>query len=144
MLEIEAQIAAPVDKVWDTMFDKDSYTTWTAPSAEGSYFAGSWAEGERMHFLAPGGSGMVAEIAASRRHELMSIRHLGTVANGVEDTTSDDVKAWAPAFENYRFASVDGGTRVTVEQEVPESFEASLREMWSKALTALKALCEAS
>jgi len=141
-MEFEIQIAAPVATVWRKMFDPQGYTTWTAPFTEGSYFEGSWAEGERMRFLAPGGSGMVAEIAVNRRQEFLSIKHVGTVKDGVEDTDSEAVRSWAPAFENYRFAPVGGGTRVTVEQEVPESFEDAMREVWPKALSALKALCE--
>jgi hypothetical protein len=37
---------------------------------------------------------MVAEIAENRRNEFISIRHLGFIANGIVDTTSEVVKAW--------------------------------------------------
>lgn len=141
-LVFEAEIAAPVEKVWDVMFSPDGYTQWTAPFFEGSYFEGSWAQGERIHFLAPGGSGMVAEIAVNRPHELVSIEHIGFVVDGVEDTTSDAVRSWAPAYETYRFASVPGGTVVTVEQDVLAGSEDSMRQAWPRALAALTSLCE--
>lgn len=142
-LEFKARIAAPVEKVWPIMFDAEGYSQWTAPFGEGSTFEGSWAEGERIRFLGPGGSGMLAEIAVNRRHEFLSIRHLGYVINGVEDTSSDDVCSWAPAYENYRFASVAGGTEVTVEQDVLVGYEDYMNDAWPKALAALTALCEA-
>ena len=141
-LEFQVEIAAPVEKVWDVMFSPEGYTLWTAPFVAGSYFEGSWAEGERMHFLAPGGSGMVAEIAANRPREFVSIKHLGYVFNGVEDTTSDGVRSWAPAYENYRFESVPGGTLVKVEHDTLVSFEEYMQDTWPKALAALGALCE--
>jgi uncharacterized protein YndB with AHSA1/START domain len=137
------EIAAPVEEVWDTMLGPETYGEWTRPFMAGSYFEGTWAEGERMHFLAPGGSGMVALIEENRPHELVSIAHLGYVANGVEDTTSENVRRWAPAYERYRFASVSGGTRVTVEHEVFAAYAGLMNAVWPKALAELKALCEA-
>ncbi len=126
------------------MFSPDSYTEWTSPFMPGSYFEGSWDQGERIHFLAPGGSGMVAEIEASRRHELISIKHVGFVVGGVEDTTSDAVRSWAPAYENYYFESVPEGTIVRVEHEVPTSFGPFMDQIWPKALEKVKSLAEAA
>jgi len=143
-LELRTEIAAPVEVVWETVLGPETYTLWTAPFTEGSYFEGSWEEGERIRFLAPGGSGMVAEIAVSRPHEVLSIRHLGYVQDGVEDTTSAEVRSWAPAYETYRFAEVAGGTVLTVEHEVPVDSEAFLRPIWLEALATLKSLCEAA
>ncbi|MEM9490633.1 MAG: SRPBCC family protein, partial [Myxococcota bacterium] len=82
--ELAIDISAPLDKVWDFMFSPDGYRQWTSVFVAGSYFEGSWSAGERIHLLAPGGSGMVAEIAANRTHELISIKHIGFVHNGVE------------------------------------------------------------
>jgi len=142
-LEFERVIAAPVEDVWGSMFSPEGYRQWTAPFMDGSYFEGSWAEGERMRFLAPGGSGMLAEIAENTRHEVLSIRHIGFVFEGVEDTTSEGVRSWAPAYETYRFSSVPGGTKVTVEQDVLAGFEGVMASTWPKALEALASLCEA-
>ena len=141
-LHYEIEIAAPVERVWSTMLSDAGYRHWTSPFMTGSYFEGSWAEGARMRFLAPGGSGMVAEIAANRPREFLSIRHLGYVMNGVEDTTSEGVTSWAPAYENYRFESVPGGTRVTIEQDVLAGFEAYMDAAWPRALAALAQICE--
>lgn len=141
-LVFQVEIAAPVQEVWTTMLDPEGYGKWTSPFGAGSYFEGSWAEGERMRFLGPGGNGMVARIAAHRRHELLSIEHLGFVMNGVEDTSSAAVQRWAPAFETYRFASTPGGTQLTVEHDVLAGYTAFMNEVWPKSLAALKALCE--
>ncbi|MEM7164589.1 MAG: SRPBCC domain-containing protein [Planctomycetota bacterium] len=143
MLEFKSEIAAPVVKVWDTMFAPDTYTKWTSAFMPGSYFEGSWSEGSRIHFLAPGGDGMVSEIAVNRPREYLSIKHLGYVQDGVEDTTSDAVRSWAPSYENYRFKTIPGGTLVTVEQEVPTEYADSMTETWPAALAMLKSLCEA-
>ena len=141
-LTFEVEITAPVARVWETMLDPEGYTTWTAPFTPGSTFEGSWQEGERMLFLGPGNSGMVAEIAANRRHELLSIRHLGFYLDGVEEIDSDAVKSWAPAYETYRFAPTANGTRVTVEHEVIAAYSGMMESVWPRALDELRKLCE--
>ena len=141
-LNFEVEIAAPVEAVWETMLDQEAYRQWTAPFSAGSYFEGSWAEGERMRFLGPGENGMVAEIAVNRPHEVLSIRHLGFILEGVEDTTSKEVRSWAPAYETYRFAPTSGGTMLSIEQDVIAVYEEFMNQIWPKALAELKTLCE--
>lgn len=136
-------IAAPPSRVYALMIGTESYRLWTSAFIDGSYFEGSWAQGERIRFLSFSGDGMVAEIAECRPNEFISIRHLGFVAKGVEDTASEAARAWAPAFENYTFVPIPEGTRLVIDQDVTAEFEAYMAEAWPKALAKLKALCEA-
>lgn len=141
-LQFSTTINAPVAVVWETMLDAESYRRWTSAFTEGSYYEGSWSQGSRIRFLSPSGDGMIAEIAENRPHEFVSIRHLGYIANGVEDTESDAIRAWAPAYENYTFQSVPEGTRLVVDQDVTANFEQFMKDAWPKALGLLKQLCE--
>ncbi len=141
-IQFSTIIAAPVSLVYDLMTDAEAYKDWTSAFAHGSYYEGSWRAGERIRFLSPSGEGMVAEIAENRPEEFISIRHLGLIVNGVEDTDSDVVRSWAPAYENYSFMPVPDGTKVIVDQDVNEEFEGYMVEAWPKALARLKELCE--
>lgn len=143
-IQFSAEIAAPVARVFQLMLEPESYKQWTSAFAEGSYFEGSWQQGQKIRFLGPSGDGMVAEIAEHRPNEFISIRHLGTISNGVEDTQSDAVRAWVGVYENYTFLAIPGGTRLVIDQDVTEDFEQYLASAWPKALQQLKALCEAS
>ncbi len=76
-----------------------------------------------MLFLGPGedgqkDGGMVSRIQENRKYEFVSVEHVGMVVDGVEDTTSEEVKKWTPSFENYTFTEKDGGTEVGVDMEV--------------------------
>ncbi|NJK71643.1 MAG: hypothetical protein HC932_05395 [Thermales bacterium] len=42
---------------------------------------------------------MTSEIAENKQYEFVSIRHLGYVLNGVEDTTSPEITALMPSYE---------------------------------------------
>ena len=142
-VQLEITIHAPRDEVAEVMLSPESYGEWTSSFIEGARFEGSWDEGSRIVFLDPNGDGMVAEIAEHRPGEFLSIRHLGEIRQGVEDTESEAVRAWAPAYENYTFESVPEGTRLVVDQDVLEEYEDFMREAWVKALEALKGICEA-
>ena len=98
-------IGAPVPVVWRTMLGKPGYEHWTSAFSEGSTYEGAWAPGAKIRFLGQEGDGIVSEIAEYREYAYISLRHLGFLAKGVEDTTSDAVRAWAPAYENYTFTA---------------------------------------
>lgn len=137
-------IHAPASTVWQLMIDPESYTLWASAFAECTYFEGSWEQGAKIKFLTPpSGDGMVSEIAQNRKNEFISIRHLGFLANGIEDTTSESVLAWAPAYENYTFTTVPEGTHLVVDLEMPSEWGEFMIDAWPKALQLLKQMSEA-
>jgi uncharacterized protein YndB with AHSA1/START domain len=129
--------------VWDTMLAPGTYKTWTSAFMEGSYYEGSWEKGERIRFLGPGNEGMLAVIAENQPHEFISIKHIGMIKNGVEDTESDEARSWAPAFENYFLKETGSSTELTVTIDVPEEFVDDMGGAWPAALAKLKTICEA-
>ena len=142
-LTFAISIDAPKRVVWEKMLNDETYRIWTAPFAEGSHFVGSWDKGAKIKFLGPGGDGgMISEIAENRPFEFISIRHLGEIVNGVEDTTSEKVQSWAGAYENYSFEEKDGVTTLTVHLDTVPDFEQYMNETYPKALEVLKGLCE--
>jgi uncharacterized protein YndB with AHSA1/START domain len=140
-LQWSMEIAAPASEVYQMIVGPESYKQWTLPFGDGLYFEGSWQKGQRIRFLTTSGDGVVSEIAENRPHEFISVRHIGYISNGVDDTSSEAIRSWAPAYENYTFTATPQGTRLTVDQDMTAEFE-SMVETWPKALEHLKALCE--
>lgn len=129
------------------MFEDSTYREWTKAFNPGSYYKGSWEEGSKILFLGPDPKtgvegGMVSRIKENRPYEFLSIEHLGIVVNGVEDTTSEEAKKWAPAYENYTFNEKDGGTEILVELDLDEEHKDMFADMWPRALEKLKELSE--
>ena len=141
-LHFDIHITAPREHVWRTMLFTPTYERWTASFCEGSRYEGSWDAGSIIRFLAPNGDGMVSEIAEHRPAQFLSIRHIGAINNGMEDTTSESVRAWAPCLENYSFTDEAGGTRLRIDVDVFGTYEDWMNQTWPQALQALKAICE--
>jgi uncharacterized protein YndB with AHSA1/START domain len=141
-MHFSIRIDAPRKKVWNVMLSPETYKQWTAAFMPGSYYEGSWDAGERIVFGSPDGNGMLAEIAENRPHEYVSIKHVGELRNGVEDTTSESVRRWAPAFENYTFSDAGSSTDVRVEMDVTPEYEEYMARTWPVALARLKEICE--
>jgi len=138
-------VDAPKEKVWNIMLNDDTYRKWTEVFMPGSYYKGSWTKGSKILFLAPGEkgeSGMVSRIKESRPYEYISIEHLGIVKDGKEDTTSEEVKVWAGAHENYTLRETDGKTEVKVDLDSNEEFKDMFQNTWPKALQRLKEIAE--
>lgn len=135
-LHYSITIHAPRRVVWDTMLQPETYTRWTAGFCEGSHYEGSWEKGASILFLGPNGEGMKSVIAENRPLEYISIRHLSCFTKEKEDIIG------GPAFEDYTFRDVEGGTELLVDMDCFGPYEAMFEETWPRSLELLKALCE--
>jgi uncharacterized protein YndB with AHSA1/START domain len=108
-------INAPIEKVWHTMLDLDTYKIWAEPFMPGSFYEGDWNQGSKMLFLSSDEkgkmSGMVSQIKESRPYEFISIEPKGIVEDGKET----EAQEWAGSLENYTFKEIHGKTEVIVD-----------------------------
>ena len=145
-LRYSAKINAPVGDVWTTMLSDSTYRKWTSAFNQGSYFQGDWAKGSEIRFLGPddGGSlgGMIAVVEENRPGEFISLRYVGQIVNGADDTTSDEAKEFIGTHENYSFSEDAGVTTVDVVLDSEDDFAAMFDEAWPVALAKLKEITE--
>jgi len=143
-LQFGIDIAAPVARVWDCMFDPIAYRDWTSAFAEGSYFEGQWEAGRRLRFLDPQGFGMEAVVDEAVKHEKLSLRLVGEIKDG--RPVADSRLAREPAHERYEFSATPaGGTHLAIHlQSWDDGFTDFLQTSWPQALQRLKALSEST
>lgn len=141
-LTFSTTINAPKETVWKAMLEDATYRQWTSAFHEGSYAETDWKEGSKALFLTPEKDGMVSRIKAHRPHEFLSIEHLGTVKNGVEDTETAGAQGWAGALENYTLKEVNGVSTITVDMDANDEYRTYFEETWPKALSKLKDIAE--
>ena len=142
-INFTTSINAPREKVWDVLWNDDSYRKWTSAFMEGSYAeTDNWKEGSKVLFLSSGGNGMVSKVASNKKNEFMSFEHLGVVKNGVEDTESESVKEWAGARENYRLTEENGKTKLVVDMDSTDEYKDYFEKTFPFALEKVKDLAE--
>lgn len=135
-------IEAEPTKVWETLLGRETYPEWTAIFCEGSMVETDWQEGSKALFLDGNGSGMVSVINKNIPNKFLSIKHLGEVKNGVEDTESESVKKWAGCLENYTLIDGNGKTELTIDMDAVEEFKDYFLNTWPKALEKVKEIAE--
>ena len=135
-------INASPEKIWDVLWSDGSYRKWTSVFAEGSRAETDWKKGSKVLFHDGKGDGMVSTIIENIPNEFMSIKHLGEVKNGIEDTASEKVKQWAGAMESYTLKEINGKTELNVDMDIAEEYKDYFLTTWPKALEKIKQLAE--
>lgn len=143
----EVDIKASREAVWETITDLNKYKRWTCVIHVRSFFEGSWNKNETIRFLIINKNGkkegMVSEIAEIRMHEYLSLKHLGYVIDGIDDTSSEEIKTWAPSFENYTLFKLDDQhTRFKVDMDILDDYYTMFTDLWPKALENIKKIAE--
>lgn len=140
--EFRISIDAPREKIWKILWGEATYPVWTSAFAEGSRAETDWKKGSRAIFHDGKNNGMISSIADNRPNEYMSIKHLGTIKNGVEDMDSEETKQWAGALENYTLKNNQGKTELIVDMDISEQYKDYFLKTWPKALDKVKELAE--
>lgn len=140
--EFRISIDAPREKIWNILWGEATYPVWTSAFAEGSRAETDWKKGSRAIFHDGKNNGMISSIADNRPNEYMSIKHLGTIKNGVEDMDSEETKQWAGALENYTLKNNQGKTELIVDMDISGQYKDYFLKTWPKALDKVKELAE--
>lgn len=146
-IQLNIEINTSPENVWKAVTAREHYTSWTKVFTPTSFFEGGWEKGDTIRFLAYNKEGkldgMVSEIASSDYPRFISIKHIGYIYDGQDDTESDEIKSWAPAYENYTLTKInDELTDFSLEMDVTDDYYDMFMKLWPQALNALKQTAE--
>lgn len=142
-LHFSININATKEKVWNTLWDKESYKLWTAPFGEGSYYKGDIALNSRVHFLMPNGDGMYSDIMFYKEYSLVVFRHVGGIRSCEEQEIDDESRHWTGCFEVYRLVEINANTtELEVEVDVTDAHIEFMKKRFPMALEKVKELSE--
>lgn len=136
------KINASKEKVWNVLWDDDTYRKWTSVFMPGSHAVSDWEEGSKILFLSADGGGMTSKIVKKIPNKFMSFQHLGMVKDGKEIPATDVVNTWQGMFENYTLDEMEGITHLVVTMDATEEMENYFKDIFPKALAMVKALAE--
>jgi len=137
-LEFIKTIKATPEKVWNTLFGKNTYEKWTSAFAENSTVETDWKKGSKAIFGDGTGNGMIAKIKENLPNQFMSIEHLGEIKDGKEHFDND----WGGTLENYTLEEKNGETVLKIDIGVSAEWKDYFNETWPKALNKVAELAE--
>ncbi|MDO5524242.1 MAG: SRPBCC domain-containing protein [Bacteroidia bacterium] len=141
-LKFEKEINASAQKVWNVLWNKDTYAQWTSSFNPISRIEADWRVGGKTYFKDADGNGMVTVIDAMNEPYELVFRQVGEVNNGVEDTTSEKVKSYAGSFEKYFLSETDGVTKLNASVDTSEEYSAFMEKAFIEGLEIVKKLAE--
>ncbi|MEH6307779.1 SRPBCC domain-containing protein [Olivibacter sp. CPCC 100613] len=143
-LEFTKEIKASTQKVWDVLWNKDTYSQWTSAfNPEGSSTMQSdWQVGGKTFFLDDKGNGMVSTIKTKNEPYDIVFEHLGEVMDGKEDTSSERVKSWAGSLEAYHLSENNGITTLKASVQVDEEWAEMMNNGFKVGLETVRTLAE--
>jgi len=142
-LSYEIIINAPLQKVWDVLWNPDTYTEWTQFFGSGSKMKSDWKVGGKTYFVNAEGEGMVSTIDSLDEPNQIIFKHLGMVdKEGNEDTQSKEIMEWSGCFEKYILIDFEGKTKLHVEVQVDKEWEDHMDTGFKQGLEVVKSLAE--
>lgn len=146
-LQFSIDINAPAARVWDILWSADTYGEWTSyfnPDNSFGAIQSDWQTGGKTLFLdGSGKNGMVSTIKSMDKPYQITFAHVGTLENGVEDTSSEEVKTWAGTLEEYRLSENEGRTTLYASVQTQEQWANNLSQGFDRGLKKVKELAEA-
>ncbi|GAA5082789.1 SRPBCC domain-containing protein [Chryseobacterium ginsengisoli] len=144
-LSYEKIIDAPKQKIWDILWDTETYSQWTKffNPASDSFMKSDWKVNGKTYFTNAQGEGMVSTIDSLDEPNQVIFKHLGMVdKDGVEDIESMEIKQWSGCFEKYILIDFDGKTKLHAEVQVEKEWQDTINTGFIKGLEIVKDLAE--
>ena len=141
-LKYQTEINASAEKVWDVLWNDNTYSQWTHYFSPGSVMESDWQVGKTLFLDASRKNGMISTIQKIEKPTVVIFKHSGEIINGIEDTESEKVKVWSGGLEAYFLEENNGKTVLKIEVDYDDSFKEMMEEGFRKGLEIIKELSE--
>lgn len=141
-MQFTTQINVSKEKVWDTLWQDETFREWAGLIDPGTYMVGELKQGNEVQFIsAENGYGVTSLVAELTPNESLLLKHQADT----QDTGKQErAQEWTGGEESYTLSDKDGVTTLTVTFGVPLEMEEYFQENYPKALDRVKTLAERS
>ena len=136
------KIEAPRERIWETLWNDETYREWTKFFEQGSHAVSDWEEGSEVKFLTSTGEGMYSVIDKKIENEYIRFKHLGSVIKGERVPFQGEHASWAGALETYELKDSERAVELTAEVDTVAEYVDFTNDTFPKALSKLKELSE--
>ncbi len=138
-VQFSIEINAGKQKIWDTLWQDETFRQWAGIIDPGTYLVGELKEGNEVQFLSASGYGVTSMIEKLTPGEFIRFRHQADTQNsGAEERE----KEWTGGAESYTLTENDSTTTLTATFDVPPQQETYFTATYPKVLERIKTLTE--
>lgn len=139
-LQFSIDIHSTKEKVWDTLWQDETFRQWAGIIDPGTYIKGVLKEGNEIQFISSeNGYGVTSLVEKLVPNEFVLFRHMAdTKDSGKQEREKD----WTGGTESHSLVEKDGITTLTVKFDVPTEMEELFNIRFPKALARVKLLSE--
>jgi hypothetical protein len=137
-------IKADQNKIWNILWNENSYKNWANVFFEGSYIvADDYEVGSTVLFLDPDQNGIYSNIIEHIPNLTILFKHNGAVQKGEKQAIDEESKKWSGALERYTVTNENIGiSKLTIKIDVLDEHLEFMTEKLPKALARIEELCE--
>lgn len=139
-MQFTAEIQASKEKVWDTLWQDETFRQWASLIDPGTYMVGDLKPGNEVQFISSeNGYGVKSLVEELVPNEFLLLRHQADTQDSGEQERE---KEWTGGSESYTLAEEDGITTLAISFGVPEDMEEYFKTNYPKAMDKIKELAE--
>lgn len=134
------EINTKKEKVWDTLWQDETFRRWASVIDPETYMIGELKEGNEVQFISvANGYGVTSLVEKVTPGKFLLLRHQ---ADTQETGEQEREKEWTGGEESYTLTEKDGITTLVVAFDVPTELEEYFTVNYPKALKLVKELAE--
>lgn len=138
-MQFSIEIQAPKERVWDTLWQDETFRQWAGIIDPGTHMVGVLKVGNEVQYISGNGYGVTSKVLKLTPGEFLLIGHSADTQDGGKQKRE---KEWTGGKESYSLGETNGVTTITVAFDVPEEMEGYFQVTYPKALEQVKQLAE--
>lgn len=138
-MQFRVEISATKERVWDTLWQDETFREWAGIIDPGTHMVGELKEGNEVQFISANGYGVTSLVEKLAANDFLLLRHH---ADTQDEGKQERKKEWTGGAESYSLAENDGTTTLTAAFDVPPELEEYFKVNYPKALGRVKVLAE--
>lgn len=139
-MQFTVEIGTSREKVWQTLWQDETFREWSGLIDPGTYMEGELREGGTVQFIsAANGYGVTSLVEKLVPTEYLLLKHQ---ADTQEHGTAERKDEWTGGSESYTLREQDGATTLTLTCDVPNEMEKYFQKAYPNALNKIKELAE--
>ncbi len=139
-LQFQLNIHATKEKVWNTLWQDETFRDWAGLIDPGTYMVDELKEGATVQYIsAENGYGVTSLVAELTPGEYVLFKHQADTQDSGKRLRDDE---WTGGEESYLLVEKDGSTTLTAAFDVPPEMEEYFTQNYPKALGRVKELAE--